>query len=234
MPEWLPEWATRRMGPSRLNETGFSFNTYTHDCMIHTINARGLLCPQPLILTRKALKASAEGDTLQIECDNRTAYENITTYLKDQSLMPQGSESQGIFTIQVENRVPGTAKIPEPASVDGSFCTSAYVVVAASDKMGEGDPDLGNILMKGFINALADQPVLPTHLVLYNSGVLLAREGSGVNASLKTLEESGVEILVCGTCIDFYDIREQLTAGTVSNMFTITETMARTGHVVKP
>jgi selenium metabolism protein YedF len=100
--------------------------------------------------------------------------------------------------------------------------------------MGEGDPQLGTLLMKGFLNALHEQQVLPTHLVFYNSGVKLTTAGSGVSSSLQSLEESGVEILICGTCVDFYEIRDQLVAGKISNMFTITETMAKTGHIVKP
>jgi selenium metabolism protein YedF len=100
--------------------------------------------------------------------------------------------------------------------------------------MGEGDPQLGMILMKGFINALIEQPVLPTHLIFYNAGVLLTTVDSGVIHSLKSLEESGIEILVCGTCVDFYDIKAQRAVGKISNMFTITETMAKSGHVVKP
>jgi selenium metabolism protein YedF len=88
--------------------------------------------------------------------------------------------------------------------------------------------------MKGFLNALNEQPVLPTHLIFYNSGVKLTTADSGVLTSLQTLEEGGVEILVCGTCIDFYEIKAQMAVGRISNMFTITETMAKTGHILKP
>ncbi len=200
---------------------------------MQTVDGKGLLCPQPLILTRKALKNCLPGETLKIECDNRTAFQNILTYLNDQSLSPIGTEDGGIFRIEVINQ-PSQTKEEFESEIDSGICSSAYVVVVSSDRMGEGDPQLGIILMKGFLNALREQPILPTHMIFYNSGVKLTTEDSGVIASLQALEESGVEVLVCGTCVDFYNIKELLAVGNISNMFTITETMARTGHVVKP
>lgn len=197
------------------------------------VDGKGLLCPQPLILTRKALKMSEAGESLVIECDNRTAYQNIITYLKDQALSPEGTEEGGLFRIEVVNQ-PRLKDEVNQVLQDAVVKASAYVVAVSSDKMGEGDPQLGAILMKGFLNALNEQPVLPTHLVFYNSGAKMATKDSGVLNSLQILEESGVEILVCGTCADFYGIKEQLGVGKISNMFTITETLARTGHVVRP
>lgn len=193
-----------------------------------------MLCPQPLILTRKALKNCLPGETLKIEVDNQTAFQNILTYLKDQSLAPSGSETDGIFYITVVNQPVEEAASDDSCSIDPGLCSSSYVVVVSSDKMGEGDPQLGAILMKGFLNALIEQPVLPTHLLFYNAGVKLATQDSGVIESLKGLEDSGVEILICGTCVDFYEVRTLLAVGRISNMYTLTETMAKAGKVIKP
>lgn len=201
---------------------------------MQTVNGKGLLCPQPLILTRKALKNCLPGETLKIECDNKTAFQNIMTYLKDQLLIPEGTERDEIFYITVVNQPVRASEAEDSFSINPAICSSSYVVVVSSDRMGEGDPQLGMILMKGFINALIEQPVLPTHLIFYNAGVLLTTGDSGVINSLKSLEDSGIEILVCGTCVDFYDIKVQRAVGKISNMFTITETMAKSGHVVKP
>ncbi len=198
------------------------------------VDGKGLLCPQPLILTRKALKNCLPGETLKIECDNQTAYQNILTYLKDQSLEPKGTVEGSIFQIDVVNQPVQREEDTEPGSINAGVCSSAYVVVVSSDRMGEGDPQLGAILMKGFLNALIEQPIFPTHLVFYNAGVKLTTKDSGVISSLQTLEENGIEILVCGTCVDFYAIKEQVAVGKISNMFAITETMARSGNVVKP
>ncbi|MCK9412801.1 MAG: sulfurtransferase-like selenium metabolism protein YedF [Prolixibacteraceae bacterium] len=197
---------------------------------MQTVDGKGLLCPQPLILTRKALKNCLPGETLKIECDNRTAFQNILTYLKDQSLYPEGNEAGGLFYITVVNQ----PEEPGSGSIDPGICSSSYIVVMSSDKMGEGDLQLGAILMKGFLNSLNEQAVLPTHLVFYNSGVKLTTVDSGVSSALLALEESGTEILICGTCVDFYDIRGKLAVGKISNMFALTETMARAGNIIKP
>ena len=95
--------------------------------------------------------------------------------------------------------------------------------------MGEGDPQLGIILMKGFLNALRGAAHIAHTSDFYNSGVKLTTEDSGVITSLQALEESGVEILVCGTCVDFYNIKELLAVGNISNMFTITENNGENG-----
>jgi len=201
---------------------------------MQTVDGKGLLCPQPLILTRKALKNCLPGETLKIECDNRTAFQNILTYLNDQSLIPSGSEVDGIYYITVVNQPVEMGAFSKSSDSATGTCSSAYVVVVSSEKMGEGDPELGTILMKGFLNALIEQSVLPTHLLFYNSGVKLATIDSGVIVSLQALEASGVEILICGTCVDFYEVKTLLAVGRISNMFTITETMAKTGHIIKP
>ena len=198
------------------------------------VDGRGLLCPQPLILTRKALKACQPGESLKIECDNQTAFQNIMTYLKDQLLVPTGTEAGGVFQIEVINQKNEKGEESGNFSLNPGICSSAYVVVMSSDKMGEGDPQLGAILMKGFLNALHEQPVLPTNLIFYNAGVKLTTVDSGVIASLLELEADGVEIFVCGTCLDFYDLKQQLGVGKISNMFTLTEIMSQTGHIVSP
>ncbi len=201
---------------------------------MQTVDGKGLLCPQPLILTRKALKKCLPGETLKIECDNRTAFQNILTYLKDQSLAPTGTEVDGLFQITVVNQPVEGEENSKSYGIDPGTCSTAYVVVVSSEKMGDGDPELGTILMKGFLNALIEQSVLPTHLLFYNAGVKLATIDSGVIASLQALEASGVDILICGTCVEFYEVKTLLAVGRISNMFTITETMAKTGHILKP
>jgi selenium metabolism protein YedF len=201
---------------------------------MHQVDGKGLLCPQPLILTRKALKTCLPGETLRIECDNQTAFQNIMTYLKDQSLVPTGTEAGGIFQIEVINQKQGKGEEAGMFGLNPGICSSAYIVVISSDRMGEGDPQLGAILMKGFLNALHEQPVLPTHLIFYNAGVKLTTGDSGVIASLRELDADGVEIFVCGTCLDFYELKQQLGVGKISNMYTLTEIMAKTGHIVKP
>ena len=108
------------------------------------------------------------------------------------------------------------------------------VVVIASDKMGEGEDELGKVLIKGYIYALTQLETLPKTILFYNKGAYLTCEGSASLEDLKSLEAQGVEILTCGTCLNYYGITEKLQVGTVTNMYVIAETMAKADKVVKP
>jgi selenium metabolism protein YedF len=109
----------------------------------------------------------------------------------------------------------------------------ATVVVFASDRMGEGDPELGAILIRAFGQTLVQMEV-PKKLLFYNRGVFLALNDSPILAELKGLEDMGVKLLVCGTCLDFYKVKDRLAAGKVSNMFSILEAQMQAGRIIKP
>jgi selenium metabolism protein YedF len=100
--------------------------------------------------------------------------------------------------------------------------------------MGEGDEKLGHILIGTFIKALKDTDKLPEKIMFYNSGVKLVTKTSPVIDSLRDLEKMGVELLLCGTCVNFYSLEAEIAAGSISNMFVMTEIMASTGKVIKP
>jgi selenium metabolism protein YedF len=109
-----------------------------------------------------------------------------------------------------------------------------YIVAFQRDHLGDGPEDLGKILIKAFINTLPETAIAPTALVFQNSGVLLACEGSPVLEALKKLEARGIPLLSCGTCLDYYQKKEALMAGKVSNMYEIVETLSKAGHVLYP
>jgi selenium metabolism protein YedF len=92
------------------------------------------------------------------------------------------------------------------------------VLVIKGDKMGEGDEELGARLMANFLSKLMDAKLKPEMMVLYNSGVKLAARGSPVLESLHSLENLGVEIICCGTCVNFYGLADQIEAGRITNM----------------
>jgi len=108
------------------------------------------------------------------------------------------------------------------------------VVNITSDKMGRGDDDLGGILMQSFVNTLIKLDPIPSKIIFYNSAVTLCIESSPVVDSLKELENKGVELLICGTCADFFDIKDKIGAGTISNMYTILETLNSADRVITP
>ena len=113
--------------------------------------------------------------------------------------------------------------------------TSATSVInISSNKMGSGDDDLGDILMQSFINTLIQLTPLPSTITIYNAGVLLCTKDSPVLASLNALEAKGVNILLCGTCADFYHIKDNIGAGKISNMYTIVETLNHSDKIINP
>ena len=107
-------------------------------------------------------------------------------------------------------------------------------MVLSSDKMGEGEEKLGKILIKGFVYALTQLEQLPSAVLFYNSGAFLSCEDSPVLEDLKLLEEEGVEICTCGTCLDFYGLKEKLAVGNVVNMYQIVQTQVQADLILKP
>jgi selenium metabolism protein YedF len=108
------------------------------------------------------------------------------------------------------------------------------VVYINSHLLGVGDEALGLILMRSFLKTLVDLQSKPVRLILINSGVRLASEGSDVLEALQTLSEKGVEILACGTCVDFYGLKEKIRVGRISNMYDITQTLLDADRVIRP
>jgi selenium metabolism protein YedF len=106
------------------------------------------------------------------------------------------------------------------------------VLVINGDRMGEGEEELGARLMANFLSKLMDAKLKPEMMVLYNSGVKLAARGSPVLESLHSLENLGVEIICCGTCINFYGLADQIEAGRVSNMPEIVKVLTEAKSVV--
>ena len=108
------------------------------------------------------------------------------------------------------------------------------VVVIRSSYMGEGSEELGSVLIKGFIYALSQQDNPPETMLFYNGGATLTTEGSDSIEDLKSLEAQGVEILTCGTCLDYYHLKDKLVVGGVTNMYSIVESMAEAGKIIRP
>lgn len=198
-----------------------------------TLDAKGLKCPQPLIMLKEALLDLRTGEKIQVEIDNDTSLKNLLSYLKDQGVEPEVSTSGNVHTI-----VAPRPEMDLEATSPEVYCTTdvpaSYVVCIKGELMGDGDPELGKLLMETFVGNLKLQEHLPTHVLLYNGGVKLAMKGSPSCSSLTELEELGIRIMLCGTCIDHYGLQYDIGVGMISNMLVITETLASAGHVVTP
>jgi selenium metabolism protein YedF len=109
-----------------------------------------------------------------------------------------------------------------------------FVIVCSEDKMGRGNDELGSVLIRAFFHTVAEQTERPDIIIFYNTGVRLTVQGSDVLEDLKALSDRGVEILVCGMCLNFFNIKEKLGVGIISNMYDIAGTMSRAGRIVSP
>ena len=196
--------------------------------MTKTVDARGLPCPQPVIRTRKAME---ESDVVTTIVDNETAQKNVARMAaKSGATVEVEKRDDGIYlhiTRQIE-AVEG-AVTEEPAT----SAVGPLVLVVSSEYMGRGEHDeLGHILIRGFFHTLGEVEPLPDTLIFFNSGVKLVIEDSPVIEDLQVLDEEGVEILACGTCLEYYYLKDEVAVGVVSNMYTIAETLLQTGKVV--
>lgn len=188
------------------------------------VDAIGQVCPVPIIMTKNALKDIEEGQ-VEVSVDNRISLENLQKMSKEMGYDYTVEESGDIFKIVIN-------KMRE--SVELRESEENTVVVIDSLHMGKGDVELGRILMKGFIYTLSEIEELPKTILFYNEGVKLAIEGAESLQDLKSLEERGVEILSCGTCLNFYGITEKLRVGSVTNMYTILKRQMKATRVIKP
>jgi len=199
------------------------------------VDAKGKLCPMPLIMTKKALSEIKENELLKILIDNDTSVKNVTRFL-DEHGMKVHIVKVGIVS---ELTVSKTGIIPESVQVE-DYCkiensnTSNYIVAFQKNRLGDGAEDLGNILIKAFINTLPETTLKPKSLIFLNSGIFLALKDSLVLDALKKLEQMGIEILVCGTCLDYYHKKQELEVGIISNMYDIIERLSQTGNIIYP
>jgi selenium metabolism protein YedF len=198
-----------------------------------TVDARGQLCPKPLIMTKKVLNELASGEDMTIVIDNETSKDNVYRFLQDNGADVTCTEADGVFTIRVKK---ATDEMPKPDVQDGraSVVAKPHVIAIKNDKMGFGSDELGQILIHAFINTIQETSPLPGTIVFYNNGVHLAVEGSPVIDALEELESRGVEILVCGTCLDYYGKKELVRVGRVSNLYDILQALTTAGHVIVP
>ena len=192
-----------------------------------TVDAMGDACPIPVIKTKKALDEAGENAEIEVLVDNETALKNVTKMAGSTGAEVTGEKiAEGQYRVLIRS---GNAAGQAGGNADGET-----IVVVSSDKMGEGADELGHILMKSFIFAVTQLETLPAKMVFYNGGAKLTVEGSPALEDLKSLEEQGVEIMTCGTCLDYYGLKEKLAVGTVTNMYSIVETMQEAGRVIRP
>lgn len=188
------------------------------------IDCKGLDCPKPVINTKKALD-SFGGESLKIIVDNEVAKENVSKFLLGQGIKFDIIEEDDIYSIETEGIA--TEKQEDNLKIN----LTDEVILFSKKVLGVGDDKLGDALMKSFMFALSESKT-PKAMIFLNGGVKLTTEGSDVIDLIKELELRGVEILSCGTCLDFYKLTDKLKVGSVTNMYTILEYLQNSGKVI--
>lgn len=201
------------------------------------IDAKGLACPKPVILAKKAIDQGTAGEEISVLVDNEIAVTNLRKLASSQGVeftsAKKAEKEYEVLLILKQGKNPQSVPAPEVEN-----CTvknrKKIVAVLSSDKMGEGEEKLGHILMKGFVYALSQLEELPDTVLLYNKGAFLSCQGAETLEDLKLLEKEGVQILTCGTCLDFYGIKDKLAVGAVTNMYSIVQEQAQADLIIRP
>ena len=199
--------------------------------MTNIVDARGMACPIPVVKANQALAQMSEG-ILEVHVDNPVAVENLKRMALQKGLpvkTEQPEDSHYVVTIPVTGAV--DAAMPELTCTD---CAGNTVVAVDTDSMGRGNDELGAVLIKGFLFAVSRLETLPKTVLFYNGGAKLTTEGSASLEDLRLMEQQGVEILTCGTCLNYYGLTDQLAVGSVTDMYTIVERLSRAEKVIKP
>ena len=200
-----------------------------------TVNAMGDVCPVPLVKAKNAIAELAGSGKVEVLVDNEIAVQNLEKMAQQKGygfLVKEKKEKEYHVEFTVSETEPAETEEKTVCLVPAAKKTK--LVVLSADHMGEGAEELGKILMKGFLYALSQMDTLPETILFYNGGVMLTTEGSESLEDLKAMEEQGVKIYSCGTCLDFYNRKDLLKVGEVTNMYTIVELMAKAEKILKP
>ena len=210
------------------------------------VDARGLACPLPVVNAKRAADEMKNGGVLEVLVDNEIAVQNLQKFARQKGYAVSGektAEKEYRVLIQVDGGseavVDGVVQDRTMAEAEDIACApdarkSGMVIVLSANVMGTGDEKLGTSLMKAFVFAVTKQDMLPETILCYNTGAYLTCEGSDSLEDLKALEAEGVKVLTCGTCLDFYGIKDKLAVGSVTNMYEIVEIMENAGSVIRP
>lgn len=178
------------------------------------IDARGLECPKPVILTKKALE---ETDNISILVDNNVARDNVRRFGENYGYDVTISESSKYIELFLKKN----------KHIEKIINKSPVVILIKTDVFGDGERALSELLMKNFLNSLLENDEKIDSLVFMNKGVILTTTSEDALPILKDLESQGTKIFSCGTCLDFYKLKDQLKIGEITNMYSSTELLLK-------
>ena len=193
-----------------------------------TVDCRGMSCPRPVLETKKAM---GEAEEIMVLVDNPASRENVRRFAESQGFRVDTGEEKGAFAIHLQKK--GDPESAEKAAEKRVRGDGELIVFLDSDTLGRGSEELGRVLMRAFLHTLGEAGPRPAKIIFINNGVKLACEGSDVLEDIRQLSGQGVGILSCGTCLDYFHLKEKLQVGKISNMYEILNSLTQAGKVLK-
>jgi selenium metabolism protein YedF len=199
-----------------------------HDLLggfVKIVDCRKMACPLPVVIVKRALEEAA-GESVKVLLDDGPPRENVARFAANRGFLVEESPVEGGYALLISGQ-------PREHHQTRTEKKGEKVLLIASDRLGDGVEELGRLLMKNFLITLLDVDETPDRMLFVNTGIFLTTEGSEVIEALEKLGNRGAEILSCGVCLDFYDRRDKLRAGAITNMFTIVESLLSGSSVVR-
>lgn len=192
------------------------------------IDAKGKNCPMPVIMAKKEIDAGVK--FFEIEVDNKIAVENLKKLANSQGFTTTIKEDNGNFKVDFSN---GCEECEEVlAKVEGKKPLGNWAIFVNKEIIGAGNDELGQSLMKMFFYTISEGEDLPKSILFMNGGVKVPTLNAQAIEHLKVLQDKGVELLVCGACLNFYELENKLEVGKISNMYDITNAMKEASKVI--
>lgn len=192
------------------------------------VNAMGLPCPHPVVTAAKALEELGEG-MLVVLVDTESARDNVKRMAEGRGCAVSVEGMDDTFRLSITT---GVAAQGESTALSGGGGVRTPVVYFFNSDFIGSNRELGKVLVKGFLDAIAALPRRESTIILISNGVKLATAGSYVLDSLRALCAAGCELLICGTCLDYFKIRTKVQVGRISNALEIMERLTGAGNVV--
>ncbi len=190
-------------------------------------------CPYPVVETRKQI-LSNPGQALEVQVGDKAGRDNVSRLAEKMGYQASVKSAGDNFKIELTplNHAPETTQKAEQQN--GPISSGETVIYCGSDRMGDGDNEFGQILMRNFLTTLLEMNPLPDTILFVNSGIHLTTEGSTVLEALEALETRDVDIASCGLCLDFYQKKDKLKVGRTTNMFEMVEVQCQADRVICP
>ena len=189
------------------------------------LDARGLACPQPVLMAKAELEKMQEG-VLTILVDNKGSSINVKNFCESNGHTVAVTEIEDYYQIEV-------AKGFDCAIAEEKNSGAKLVVFISGECVGSEEPELGKMLMKGFIGNLKNLDITPETVIFVNNGVRLTTTNSDTVELLRDLESTGVEILSCGICLEFYNIVDELKVGSITDAHTVGNKIVHADKIIR-